>query len=55
MIKLGLLVFLDDGELLVRVKRVEILETLRWRSTKSGRSVMRQAQRMASAGSICDL
>ena len=45
----------DDDELLLRLKRVESLERPRLRSTKSGRSVIRQAQKMARAGSTCDL
>ena len=45
----------DKDELLLRLKRVESLESMGLRSTKSGRSVIRQAQRMASAGSTCDL
>ena len=45
----------SDNEPLLRLKRFESLEKLTLRSTKSGRSVVRQAQRMANAGSTCDL
>ena len=45
----------DNDELLLRLKWVESLERPSLTSTKSGRSVMRQAQRMANAGSTCDL
>ena len=47
----------DDDRPLRRPKRLDSLDTLRLRLrlTKSGRSVTRQAQRMASAGSTDDL
>ena len=48
---LGDFVVLDDDMLLLRLKRFKYLVTLRLRLTKSGRSVTRQAQRMAIAGS----
>lgn len=43
----------DDDRLLLRLKRLEYLEKLRLRLTKSGRNVTRQEQRIASAGSTC--
>lgn len=50
------LVLCDNDELLLRLKkRFDSLERMRLRSSKSGRSVMRQAQSMAMEGSICDL
>ena len=51
------LVTFELGIPLLRLKRCESLEMceMRLRSTKSGRSVTRHAQRMASAGSIWDL
>lgn len=50
------LVFCDNDESLLRLKKgFDSLERMRLRSTKSGRSVMRQAQSMAMEGSICDL
>ena len=47
----------DNDELLLRLglKRVESLERPRLRSTRSGRSVIRQAQKMARAGSTWEL
>ena len=47
----------DTDELLLRLrlKRVESLERPRLRSTKRGRRVIRQAQKMARAGSTWDL
>ena len=46
---------LDGKDLLLRVKRLKKWGGLRLRLTKSGRNVTRHAQRMAMAGSICDL
>ena len=47
----GDFVTLDGDMVLLRPRRLEDLGILRLRLTKSGRSVTRQAQRMAIAGS----
>lgn len=50
------LLFCGNDEFALRPrKRFDNLARITLRSTKSGRSVMRQAQSMAMDGSICDL